>query len=73
MKKPEWVCDNTLIDTINHPNKQVWLEEHRNLIDDERIFLICEPGVEPSAYSNFTDAVNAIGEKYGFNEYWKQS
>jgi hypothetical protein len=72
MKKPEWISDNTLIDTINHPNKQVWLEEHRNLFNDERIFLVCEPGVEPEAYADFGAASNAIGAKYGFSESWKQ-
>jgi hypothetical protein len=72
MKKPEWISDNTLIDTINHPNKKVWLEEHRNLVNDERLFLVNESGAEPEIYSNFSDAYNAIGAKYGFNEFWKK-
>jgi hypothetical protein len=73
MQTPEWISGNTLIDTINHPVKTVWLEEHRNLVDDQRVFLFCELGAVPKAYPSFDEAFNAIGAKYGFIGQWKKT
>jgi hypothetical protein len=72
MNKPDWISENTLIETLNHPSKQVWLEEHYNQIDDERVFLVCELDTPPQAYGSFGEAFNVIGLKYGFNNQWKK-
>jgi hypothetical protein len=72
MQKPEWISGNTLIDTVNHPEKTVWLEEHYNVINDERVFLVCELDATPEAYADFNEAYNKIGNKYGFVGQWKQ-
>jgi hypothetical protein len=72
MTKPGWIDSNTLIDTVNHPCKQVWIEEHRNLVTGERVYLVCRPDADSEFYTNFIVASNAVGEEFGFVGTWKK-
>jgi hypothetical protein len=72
MNKPGWIDEGTLVDTINHPCKKVWIEEHQNIFNKEKVYLVCEFGVEPKAYHDLAAAVNAVGEQFGYNDTWKK-
>jgi hypothetical protein len=72
MKRPEWVSDTTLVDTYSHPCRKVWIEEHHSIVDDEKIFLVCEFGVADKAYLTLAAASNSVGEQCGFNDNWKR-
>lgn len=70
MKMPDWINSDTLTDTINYPGKEVWIEEHKNPITNELLYLVCESCVESKVFNNFIDASNNIGIEFGFNEFW---
>lgn len=87
MRKPEWVTEKTLISTTNHHKEEVWIEEHelehfyKGHKESERVYLVVdtsgsdygygEPGLA-GVHETFADASNAIGEEYGFDEWWKK-
>ncbi len=75
-KYPDWASNDTLIDTINHHIAEVWLEEHENPETKEHVYLVKDTGGCNDAicgtYSSFEDASNAIGDNYGYDEFWKK-
>ena len=78
MRKPKWITLETLTDTINHPTKEVWIEEHQNPETKETVWLVvdtsgsdygCGVGVV-GVFDSLAQASNKIGDEYGYDDFW---
>jgi len=81
MRKPDWITPDTLVETINHPTAEVWIEEHENPETGETVYLVCDTSGSDygygscglvGVYDSFEDASNRIGDEYGYSEFWKK-
>ncbi len=71
---PDWCDTETMIEHIDHPVQEVWIEIHKHPQTGETTALVkdtagCNDGI-CGAYSSMEDASNAIGNMYGFDEDW---
>jgi hypothetical protein len=79
MRKPEWITPETLIDTINHPKEEVWIEEHQNTETEETVWLVVDTSGSDygcggiglvGVFDSLAEASNRIGDEYGFSDLW---
>ena len=81
MRKPDWICEDTHIETTNHPTAEVWIEEHENPENGETVYLVCDTSGSDyghgscglvGVYDSFEDASNRIGDEFGYDKFWKK-
>lgn len=78
MKKhvPDWICNDTCIDTVNHPTGEAWVETHEHPETGEKIYLAvdtsgCNGGII-GVFDSYEDACNTVGEQEGFVDGWER-
>lgn len=74
MRKPDWITGETLVDTTSHHREEIWVEEHENPDTGEKAYLVCDTsgcdGGLVGVYKDRSEAINKIGDMFGFDEFW---
>jgi len=70
---PRWMNYTTIKDVIQHPTAEAWVEIHEHPGNGKELCVAidtsgCDKGI--IAVGSYEDCCNAIGEQYGFDEFW---